>query len=267
MWPETKPSKYSSLVDKIDNRKISVDKAYKELRYELWRGEQIATSGKLRADFRQANDKCEILEGDFREVSLKLKASSVDLIFTDPLYAEKSLWIYKDLATMANRLLKPGGSLITYISQNVLPYILPQILGISNLTFWWQFCVQLEGPFARDFNRQIVVKWKPLLWFVKGSKPSNPSFPKVVDDKKNYLSDLIISKKPDKRFHSWGQSDTEATHVIDFLTAENEVVLDPFLGGGTTAIVCMNLHRRFIGIDTDPKSVESARANIRLNSQ
>jgi DNA methylase len=147
-----------------------------------------------------------------------------------------------------------------------LPDILDQITEYRKLKFWWEFCVELGGPFARDFNRQIVVKWKPLLWFVKGSRPSNPSFPKVGNAKKNYLSDLILSTKPDKRFHSCGQSGTEAERFISSLTAENEVVLDPFVGGGTTAVVCMNLHRRFIGIDIDHKVLENARVNLGLNS-
>jgi DNA methylase/ParB-like nuclease domain len=261
------PSKFGSLVAKIDNGKISIDKAYKELRYTLWRDEQVTKNGKLEAAFKKAIDKCELLEGDFREVASKLKTSSIDLIFTDPPYNEKSLWTYKDLAKIADRVLKPGGSLVTYIGQYALPDILARILGNSNLSYWWEFCIQLEGPFARHFDRQIVVKWKPLLWFVKGSRPSNPSFPKAGNDKKNYLSDLILSKKPDKQFHSWGQSQTEAEHVINFLTAENELVLDPFLGGGTTAVVCMKLCRRFIGIDIDRKVLENTRANLRLNSQ
>ena len=34
-------------------------------------------------------------------------------------------------------------------------------------------------------------------------------------------------------------------------TRENDLVLDPFMGGGTTAVVCARLHRLFIGIELD----------------
>ena len=43
--------------------------------------------------------------------------SSIDLIFTDPPYNGDSLLLYKDLARLADRVLKPGGSLITYFGQ------------------------------------------------------------------------------------------------------------------------------------------------------
>lgn len=35
-----------------------------------------------------------------------------------------------------------------------------------------------------------------------------------------------------------------------------EIVLDPFMGSGTTAISCMNNDRKFIGIENDPKYIE-----------
>ncbi len=37
---------------------------------------------------------------------------------------------------------------------------------------------------------------------------------------------------------------------------EEDIVLDPFIGTGTTAIAAKKLGRRFIGIDVDPKYVE-----------
>jgi DNA modification methylase len=39
------------------------------------------------------------------------------------------------------------------------------------------------------------------------------------------------------------------TWFIKLFTEEGDVVLDPFMGVGTTAIACINLKRRYIGID------------------
>ena len=39
------------------------------------------------------------------------------------------------------------------------------------------------------------------------------------------------------------------TWFIKLFTQEEEVVLDPFLGSGTTAIACLNLNRHYIGIE------------------
>ena len=38
---------------------------------------------------------------------------------------------------------------------------------------------------------------------------------------------------------------------IKLFTKEGDLVLDPFVGSGTTAVVCQSLNRRCIGIDTD----------------
>ncbi|MEW6042592.1 MAG: site-specific DNA-methyltransferase, partial [Elusimicrobiota bacterium] len=46
-------------------------------------------------------------------------------------------------------------------------------------------------------------------------------------------------------------------------TDEGDIILDPFMGTGTTAIAAKRLNRRFIGIDIDPKYVEIANKKIK----
>lgn len=46
-------------------------------------------------------------------------------------------------------------------------------------------------------------------------------------------------------------------------TTENQTVLDPFMGTGSTGCACKLLHRNFIGIDDDKNSVEIARKRIK----
>lgn len=60
-------------------------------------------------------------------------------------------------------------------------------------------------------------------------------------------------------------------YLISFLTKPGAVVLDPFLGSGTTLVVCENTGRRGIGIEKDPgyfdiacRRVEAAAAQPRL---
>ncbi len=44
---------------------------------------------------------------------------------------------------------------------------------------------------------------------------------------------------------------------------EGGIVLDPFMGSGTTAIVALNLNRKFIGIELNPEYCEIARKRIK----
>jgi len=51
---------------------------------------------------------------------------------------------------------------------------------------------------------------------------------------------------------------------IKWLTDEDDVVLDPFMGGGTTAESAMKLNRKWIGMELNPKYIEMS--NKRLKS-
>jgi len=52
------------------------------------------------------------------------------------------------------------------------------------------------------------------------------------------------------------------THVVDALSEQDDIVLDPFMGSGTTGVACINLGRKFIGIEREPKYYDIARRRI-----
>ena len=51
--------------------------------------------------------------------------------------------------------------------------------------------------------------------------------------------------------------------LIRLLTEPGDLVLDCFLGSGTTALAAAQLERRFIGIDSDPAAIATARTRLR----
>lgn len=50
--------------------------------------------------------------------------------------------------------------------------------------------------------------------------------------------------------------------VLAASTEEGEVVLDPFVGSGTTGVAAANLNRRFIGVELSPEYLELSRLRI-----
>jgi tRNA/tmRNA/rRNA uracil-C5-methylase (TrmA/RlmC/RlmD family) len=116
----------------------------------------------------------------------------------------------------------------------------------------WELAVNLTGPFARIYKKQVIVTWKPLIWFVKGDKLRTREF----------IEDSIVSEPPSKNLHEWEQSTAEANHVITKLTLPGDVILDCFMGIGTTGIAAINNQRRFIGIEKDHDILEIARRRI-----
>ena len=50
--------------------------------------------------------------------------------------------------------------------------------------------------------------------------------------------------------------------VIEAFTNENDIVLDPFMGSGTTAIAAKELNRKYIGFDISNKYCQMSEERI-----
>lgn len=192
-----------------------------------------------------------LIEGDLVAASLEIPDISIELIFTDPPYGRESLSLYERMGSIAVRVLKDRGSLVTYVGHDILNDVINSMEAIG-LKFWHQLIVLHSGNSSALHPRHVYVKYKSLLWFVKGSKP-------LTD---RYLEDVIPSKAPNKTYHEWAQSTVEAEYVIEKLTNEGGVVLDCFMGSGTTGIAALRSKRKFIGIDQDQSCVEISRARL-----
>lgn len=187
------------------------------------------------------------VEGDFREVAERISADTVDLIFTDPPYDKETLPLYGDLARIAAEKLVEGGSLICYLGQYQVDKVLE--LVTPHLKLLWTLAVIHTGQSARMNYFGIVVKWKPLLWFVKGTNRCDPH---------TFVDDLVTSTQ-EKSHHDWQQSMVEASYYIEKLTPAGGLVFDPFCGGGTTPAACKALGRRFITCDVDGDALALAK--------
>jgi 16S rRNA G966 N2-methylase RsmD len=186
---------------------------------------------------------------------IMIQDNSIPLIFTDPPYQKASLPLYRELGKLASRVLIPGGSLMVLSGQLYLPEVLNLILESKELRYWWSFAVIHPEGRQHIFARKVFQGWKHLLWFVKGEK-GREGF--------DYIADSIKSARHPhhKYLYEWQQSTDEVEYIIRGLTVENEVILDPMLGSGTTAIAALKLNRRFIGIEIQKNIFNIAKSRI-----
>lgn len=198
-----------------------------------------------------SSDNCQVVIGKLAEVYKTLDAESIDSIITDPPYGKEYLDCYDDLAEAAVYLLKPKGSLLVMTGQSYLPEVIEKLS--ARLTYHWMVSYLTPGGQAAQlWTRKVNTFWKPVLWFVKG----NYEGAWVGDVAKSAVNDN------DKRFHEWGQSESGMADLVKRFSRSNDLVLDPFMGAGTTGKVALELGRRFIGIDKDEEKAREAKRRL-----
>jgi hypothetical protein len=188
--------------------------------------------------------------GDFRQVGDKIPDASVDLIFTDPPYDRKAIELFDGLGEFAARVLRPGGSLIAYVGHIQLPDVLADLS--KHLRYWWTCACVHGGQHARMTEYGIVAGWKPIVWFVKETR----------GDKLTFVNDTVTSQR-EKSHHEWQQAEEEARYFIELLTEKDGFVVDPFCGGGTTPVACINAGRKWAAFEIDEARLSRASERIK----
>lgn len=142
-----------------------------------------------------------------------------------------------------------GVPLVAVMSgQSYLPEVLRRLC--EHLKYRWVLAYMLPGGQAvQQWQAKVNTTWKPVLLFGEASE---------------WFGDVAVSETNDndKRFHEWGQSESGMADLVERLTKPGQLVCDPFLGAGTTAVVSLALGRRFVGCDIDAACVEQAWARV-----
>jgi site-specific DNA-methyltransferase (adenine-specific) len=198
------------------------------------------------------DSKPRLFQADISKIADMVEKDTIDAIITDPPYGKEYLPLYESLASVASTVLKPGGSLMVMIGQSYLPEVIA-MLG-HHLSYHWTIAYLTPGGQAVQlWAKNVETFWKPVLWFRKDGP--------MTDD---WHGDVVKSdtNDNDKRFHEWGQSESGMANLVEKLTREGDLILDPFMGAGTTGVVALKLKRNFIGSDIDAEMVKVAQERM-----
>lgn len=109
----------------------------------------------------------------------------------------------------------------------------------------------------RNIERRYVQDMEFAVWGVK--KGSKWVFNK--DKSKPYMRSMFetsIVSGNERTNHPTQKSLKLMQDIIKIHTNENDIIIDPFMGSGTTGLACLNLNRQFIGIELDKKYFDLA---------
>ena len=144
--------------------------------------------------------------------------------------------------------------MLTYAGHYLLPKVIAAVEE-AGLRYWWMCGIRHDGPepLARMQSKGIIVGWKPIVWFIKGTTTDR--------DRQRFVVDFIDSRR-EKDYHDWQQSLTDARHFIERLTDGADLVVDPMCGSGTTLVAAKQLGRRWLGCDVDEAAIHTARTRL-----
>ena len=190
-----------------------------------------------------------LLFGDFRERLKDLPDHSVDLILTDPPYPNEFQPLWSDLSHLAKWKLKPTGYLLAMSGKIHLDEVMNR-LG-EHLNYGWVFNWQMEGAASRILGRNIRQTWKPVLAYTVDTWP-----------KRDPLPDTVPTAGAEKGLSGWQQQVAPAQWLIERLTPDRGLILDPFMGVGSFGVAAIQSGRRFMGVELDPDRYEDAKHRV-----
>jgi site-specific DNA-methyltransferase (adenine-specific) len=221
--------------------------SYKELVKEERSEQRAADRSTSTTQFPNKSPSFHIFEADITDPTTwesSVEPESLDAIITDPPYPQEYVHLFEDLGKFGQYALKPGAPLIAMTGHAYLPQYI-ELLS-RRLVYHWLVADILGGANNAQHVWKAFVGWKPCLIFTNG-KERLPY----------YFLDLVRSPGPDKNFHIWGQ-DVQTFQLFAYrFTQPGATICDPFVGGGTTAIAALSMHRKFIGFDNDPVAVQT----------
>ena len=223
----------------------------------------------------------DLRQGDCLELMKEIGGGTIDLVVIDPPYL-----IENTKAGGKSKLAKSIQVMNDEIKENNLTNgfdikcldELFRIMKVPNIYIW---CNHKQIPMYLDyfvkekgcsfdiiiwnktnamplFNNKYLTDKEYCLYFRKGGYCNPNSY---IDAKTVYYQPINIK---DKRL--WKHPTIKPLNIIETIiknsSKENDVILDCFMGSGTTGVACKNLNRNFIGFELDKHYFEIAKQRI-----
>lgn len=202
-----------------------------------------------------------IVCGDCNHLIKLIPNESVDCIFTDPPYGLKKPGIENDgdlaqfhaILPECYRVLKNDRFFITFFSTKYLP----KLFENNPFRYFWQFILYCpEGSVRSPIG---FTKYMSCFVMKKGN-------PKLIKWKTDIFRDTPGKMvEPDEGYidHPTPKPKHFIREILMMTTKKNDLVLDPFIGSGSTAVACMQTGRNYLGFEINDKYCQIANERLR----
>ncbi|QEJ94410.1 site-specific DNA-methyltransferase [Treponema phagedenis] len=198
----------------------------------------------------------ELLHGDCLDFLPKIPDESIQSIITDPPYflgmthnSQKGCFndlaickpFYEKLFKEYKRILKPDGCIYFFCDWRSYAFYYPlldSVIQVKNLLVWKKHGRPSLNVYGSG-HELIMFSGK-----IKKSYITN-----IIDDVASF--NIGARKTNGEKIHPTQKPIELMEKFIFDSTDEGDVVLDSFMGSGTTGIACLNTNRRFIGMEID----------------
>ena len=241
---------------------------------------------------------CQIIQGNCLEEMDKLieeKGEFVDFIFADPPYflsnggitckngkmvkVDKGDWDKSKGADLnhefnmewikrCQKILKPNGSMMVSGTFHII-YSVGFAMQQLNMKLLNNITWEKPNPPPNLACRYFTHSTESIIWAAKTIKSKylfNYQLMRKINNNKQ-MKDVWNFTSPKKKEKSFGKHPTQKpldllSRILLSTTNEDDLVLDPFNGSGTTGVACILNNRRYIGIELEETYVELAKKRI-----
>ena len=200
------------------------------------------------------------------------------------------------------RILKPGGSAIVFAGRRLAHRCIAALedagFVFKDMLAWIKEnaphrAQRLSNVYKRRNNIDAAKKWEgwrignlkpifePILWFVKPYKIGGTIADNVLEHgvgAYNEKAFLKYTQNPENILRSKFSHKESGLHptqkpvslmkaLIELTTIQEQIVLDPFCGSGSTLVAARDLNRNFLGFDISQEYVEIAKKRLRVPRQ
>ena len=159
-------------------------------------------------------------------------------------------------------LLDKNGSIIIFCSYLYISYIIDELkannVEVKDILIW-----KKSNPMPRNVNRRYVQDMEFAIWGVKKGAKWVFNKPKNVPYLRSIFETPLVSGL-EKTSHPTQKGLRLMKEIIKIHTNKEDVILDPFMGSGTTGVAALELNRKFIGIDNDEEYYKIALKRLDL---